>query len=250
MTILLDGVEEARRVIAAAAEANLTLRLLGGLAVKLHSPSANHRSLARSYPDLDFAMAGKRGDKLEALMPGLGYEPNKSFNLLNGNTRLLFFDDEHERQVDVFVGGFHMSHTIPITERLSLEPLTLPLAELFLTKMQIVQMNEKDIRDICALLLDHPFGEGDDETLNLGRVAGLCAQDWGLWKSVSVSVRKVQDFCDAYDMEVGHKLTIVERLNVLRVAMDEGPKSMKWKVRAAVGERVQWYDLPEEVRRG
>src|SRR3990172_3938389 len=177
MTILLDGVEEARRLIAAGAEAHLTLRLLGGLAVKLHSPSAGHRSLARSYPDLDFALQGKRGDKLEALMPTLGYAPNKTFNLLNGNTRLLFFDDEHERQVDVFVGGFHMCHTIPITDRLTLEPLTLPLAELFLTKMQIVQMNEKDIRDICALLLDHPFGEGDAETLNLARVVALCAQD-------------------------------------------------------------------------
>ncbi len=247
---LTDGLDEARRLIAAGDAAGLTLRLLGGLAVKLHSPSANHRSLARSYADLDFALAGKRGDRLEALMPTLGYVPNKGFNLLNGNTRLLFFDETQERQVDVFVGGFHMCHTIPITERLKLEPLTLPLAELFLTKMQIVQLNEKDMRDVCALLLDHPFGEGDDETLNLARVADVCCQDWGLWKSVSVSVRKVQDFCDAYDMDVRDKLTIVERLNVLRLALDDAPKPLKWKVRAAVGEKIQWYDLPEEVRRG
>jgi hypothetical protein len=250
MTPLDDGLEEARRLIAAGAEAGLTLRLLGGLAVKLHSPSASHRSLVRRYPDLDFALAGKRGDRLEALMPALGYAPNKGFNLLNGASRLLFFDDVHERQVDVFVGAFHMCHTIPISERLTLEPLTLPLAELFLTKMQIVQMNEKDMRDLCALVLDHPFGEGDGETLNLRRVADLCAQDWGLWKTVSVSAAKVQDFCDAYELEAADKLTILERLNVLRAALDDAPKPLKWRVRAAVGEKIQWYDLPEEVRRG
>ncbi len=25
------------------------------------------------------------------------------------------------------------------------------------------------------------------------------------------------------------------------------PKSMKWKLRANVGDRVRWYELPEEV---
>jgi len=134
--------------------------------------------------------------------------------------------------------------------RLARERLTLPLAELLLTKLQIVQINEKDIRDICALLLDHPFAGTDDEAINLPRVAEVCAEDWGLWKTVSLSVRKVQDFCDAYDLDATHKLTIVERLNVLQKALDETPKPLKWKMRAAIGEKVQWYELPEEVRRG
>jgi hypothetical protein len=250
MPIHLEGDAEASRLIAAAAEAGLTLRLLGGLAVKLHSPSAEHRALARTYLDLDFALAEKLGARLEALMPGLGYAPNKTFNLLNGNTRLLFYDNEHERQVDVFVGGFHMCHTIPVTERLKLEPLTLPLAELFLTKMQIVQMNEKDLSDLCALLLDHPLGAGDTETINLARVVEICAQDWGLWKTVGVSAGKVLDFCQAHDLDAAHRRVIGERLDVLRLALDDAPKPLKWKVRAAVGEKVKWYDLPEEVRRG
>jgi hypothetical protein len=250
MLPLPDPLAEAQRLIAAAAAQDLTLRLLGGLAVKLHSPSAAHRALARAYPDLDFALVEKRGHKLESLLPALGYAANKSFNLLNGANRLLFFDDAHQRQVDVFVGRFHMCHAIPITERVAVEPLTLPLAELLLTKLQIVQLNEKDIRDICALVLDHPFGDTDRETLNLQRVADLCAQDWGLWKTVTVSLGKVVDFCDAYDLDPRAKLTIGERLQMLRLALDDAPKALRWKVRAAVGEKIQWYDLPEEVRRG
>jgi len=183
-------------------------------------------------------------------MAALGYAPNKTFNLLNGDHRLLFFDETHGRQVDVFVGGFHMCHRLPLTQRITLEPLSLPLAELLLTKMQIVQMNEKDMRDLCALTLDHPFGEGDAETFNLPYIAKLCADDWGLWKTVSLSLQKVQDFCDAYELEAEHKLTIVERLTVLRAALNDTPKTLKWKTRNAIGERVQWYELPEEVQRG
>jgi|SRR5579859_1928935 len=250
MPILPDALDEARRIIEAGAEQKLTLRLLGGLAIKMHSPSANHRALVRTYPDLDFAFAGRASYKIEALMPPLGYAANQSFNLFNGAHRLLFFDDENQRQIDVFVGSFHMCHDLPITQRISVEPLTLPLAELVLTKLQIVQINEKDIRDICALLLDHPFGEGDQETINLKRVAGLCANDWGLWKTVNVNLVKVQDFSDAYDLAAAGKLTIAERLTVLKLALDETPKSLLWKARAAVGEKVKWYDLPEEVKRG
>jgi hypothetical protein len=162
----------------------------------------------------------------------------------------LFFDTARERQVDVFVGSFHMCHELPITDRIAIERLTLPLAELLLTKLQIVQLNEKDIRDLCALLLDHPFGEGDDETINQRRVSDLCAQDWGLWKTVRDSTAKVQDFCDASDLPTPEKQLIGERLIVLRRALDDTPKSLRWKVRAAVGDKVRWYDLPEEVRRG
>jgi hypothetical protein len=248
--ILPDALDEARRIIAAGAEQKLTLRLLGGLAIKMHSPSAGHRALARSYPDLDFALADKRGYKVEALMPKLGYDPNQSFNLFNGASRLLFFDEGNQRQIDVFVGSFHMCHDLPITQRVAVEPLTLPLAELLLTKLQVVQLNEKDIRDICALLLDHPFGQTDLETINLKRITELCAGDWGLWKTVSLSLGKVQEFYDKYDLDPASKQTIVERLRMLQQTLDAGPKSMRWKVRAAVGEKVQWYDLPEEVKRG
>ena len=251
MPILPDAQDESRRIVTTAAERGVTLRLLGGLAIRLHSPSATHRSLTRPYADLDFILADKRAHRAEALLAEMEYEPNKTFNLLNGDHRLLFYDEANARQVDIFVGSFHMCHRLPITEaRLKVEPLTLPLAELLLTKMQIVQLNEKDMRDLCALLIDHPFGEGDAETFNLDHMAKLCADDWGLWKTVTQSAQRVRDFCDAYDLEPEHKLTIVERLAVLRTALDEAPKGLKWKARDKIGERMQWYELPEEVQRG
>ncbi len=249
MSILPDAVEEARRIIGEAGGQGMTMRLLGGLAIRLHSPSAAHRALVRTYPDLDFALGEKRGDRAETLLPRLGYAAHKAFNLLNGDRRLLFFDEEHQRQVDMFVGSFHMCHTIPILERLRVEPVTLPLAELLLTKLQIVQMNEKDVRDIAALLLDHPLGETDRETVNLRRIAELCADDWGLWKTVSLSLDRVEQHGAAFDLEPDAWSVIRDRLAGLRQALHDAPKSMRWKLRARVGERIPWYDLPEEVKR-
>lgn len=245
-----DIQEEALRIVHAGDAQGILLRLLGGLAIRLHSPSASHRALARSYPDIDFATPVRRAQSVETLFVDLGYEPNKTFNLFNGDSRLLFYDVVHRRQIDVFIGGFEMCHRLPITERLALEPLTLPLAELLLTKLQIVQMNEKDVRDICALVLDHPFGETDAETINLPRVANLCAGDWGLWRTITLSLDKVQNLLEAYQLAPADKATIIYRFDILRAALRAAPKSIKWKMRARIGDKMPWYELPEEVKRG
>jgi hypothetical protein len=245
-----DIQEEALRIMKEGDAQGILLRLLGGLAIRLHSPSASHRALSRSYPDLDFATPVRRSQAVETLITRLGYEPNKTFNLLNGDGRLLFYDQPHGRQIDVFVGRFEMCHRLPITERLRLDPMTLPLAELLLTKLQIVQMNEKDIRDICAVMLDHPLGDGDEEMINLPRVVQICAEDWGLWKTVTLSLKKVQDSLNTYSLEPEARANLEGRLGNLRQALDDAPKPLRWKMRARIGEKMPWYELPEEVRRG
>jgi hypothetical protein len=250
MTILPDGRAEARRIIEAASQRDVTLRVLGGLAVALHSPSAGHRGLARSYPDLDFVSADHRGYRLEPVLVDLGYEPNRSFNLYNGDRRMLFLDPGNARQVDVFLGTFRMCHTLPVTERLATERWTLPLAELLLTKLQIVEMNDKDTRDVVALMLDHPLGAQDEETINLPRLQQLCGNDWGLWKTVNLSLDKVAQAVTGLDLDPVERRTVIDRMEELRRSLEQAPKSMAWRLRARVGERVRWYEVPEEVRRG
>lgn len=244
-----DIVQEARRIIDAAADHEITLRLLGGLAVRLHSPSADHRSLNRSYPDIDFATPRAHGQRVERLFAELGYTADRAFNTLNGAERMLFYDKANDRQIDVFVGGFAMCHRLPIVERMTLDPLTLPLAELFLTKLQIVELNEKDVRDLYALLLDHPVGSGDDETTNARRIARLCARDWGLYKTVSLNIERLRQLSSVYQFMPAERSLLLERLAELRAAIEREPKSLRWRLRASLGERVRWYDLPEEVRR-
>jgi hypothetical protein len=243
-----DIEQEAPRLVAAGQAKGLVLRLLGGLAVRLHAPSAALPALARRYQDIDVVTTVRHGPDVEVLLNMLGYTPDKAFNLLNGNSRLLFHDQVHGRQIDVFVGQFEMCHRLPIAERLDRDSPTLALAELLLTKLQIVQLNDKDIRDICALLVDHSLGAGDQEMINAPRIAQLCGEDWGLWKTVMLNLDKAREIGAGYDLEPSARQTLVGRLDDLRDTLEHAPKSLRWKMRAAIGERVRWYELPEDAR--
>jgi hypothetical protein len=251
MSTLPDLEAEMRRLIAAAQEQDIFLRVLGGLAIKVHSAHANHRSLERKYPDIDFVTNKAGAKRLLDFLPEMGYTPNKTFNTLSGDRRQLWYDEAHGRQIDIFIGDFTMCHTLPLADRLHVEPLTLPLAELFLSKAQIVELNRKDVLDLLTLLLDHEAGPSDEESINTDLVAGLCAKDWGLYTTVSMTIQKLHSFLDEeeIDLDEGHAQTIKRRLVAIQKAMDEAPKTMGWKMRARIGTRVRWYEEVEEVQR-
>lgn len=251
MPIADNVVDEAKRLIAAGEGRGIVLRLLGGLAVKLHSPSANHRALERKYPDIDFVVRADTGAGVGIFLIKEGYTADKTFNTLSGSHRQLYYDVPNNRQIDVFVGSFDMCHKLPIADRLAVEPLTLPLAELFLTKAQIVTLNRKDVLDLSALLLDHEVGHGDVETINAGILADLCAKDWGLYTTVMLNVQKVAEILaqGGVQLDEEQRCLVLKRIADLKDAMDRSPKSLAWKMRARVGTRVRWYEEVEEVQR-
>jgi hypothetical protein len=241
---LLELPDEATRVLDAANAENIPLRLLGGLAICLRAPSARtHERLKRSYKDLDFVTLSKHTGKVKTLFAKLGYAANKNFNALHGHQRLLFWDEEHERQVDIFVDRMQMCHTIDFRSRLNIDNRTLSLADLMLTKLQIVELNEKDILDTIALFLDFDI-ENTEKGINSSYIAGLMANDWGFYKTLDINLDKMKQFAQ----ERGFPAIIGERIDRLVAAMESQPKSLGWKARARVGERVRWYELPEEPR--
>jgi hypothetical protein len=250
-SILPDLQDEMYRLISGAQKQDIFLRVLGGLAIKIHSPHASHRALERSYPDIDFVTDKQSDKKLVDFLPEMGYTPNKTFNTLSGDRRQLYYDEEYDRQIDVFIGDFTMCHTLPLADRLEIEPITIPLAELFLSKVQIVHLNRKDVLDLLALILDHEAGPGDEETINTDLIAGLCARDWGLYTTVSMNIEKLNEFLDNGEVELddAEKRTIREHLDAIQQAMDAAPKTRGWKLRARVGTRVRWYEEVEEVQR-
>jgi len=241
--------DEARRILDAAQTRGIVLRLFGGVAVKYHCPSASHRSLQRSYPDLDFFGRGKQGRDIRKLLTDLGYEPNQRFNALHGATRLIFEDETNQRVVDIFLDIFKMCHTLRLENRLTLDDSTISISDLLLTKLQVVEINEKDIRDLIAILSDHDVADriptGERELIDAGYISGLCADDWGLGKTISLNLRKIREFLPKYELTDDSKQTLESRIDKLLQAIEVVPKSFKWKLRDKVGEKKRWYDLPE-----
>ncbi|MDQ4128609.1 MAG: nucleotidyltransferase family protein [Actinomycetota bacterium] len=249
-SIRADIVEEARRVAGEAEKKNVTLRLLGGVAIKLRAPDGLHPAFRREYADLDWIVPKGKSAEAQRFFESLGYVPQTRFNALYGRERLLYFDEEHGRQVDVLVGSFKMSHEIPLGERLWLEPLTIPLAELLLTKLQIIELNEKDVRDALAILHDHPVEDDDGDAVNAAQIAKLCASDWGLWRTFTANLEALRGHLDRYDLPAEGKGRIAERVGLLLERIEREPKSFGWKMRAKIGDRKRWYELPEEVDGG
>lgn len=243
-----DVVAEGTRLLDRATRKGVPLRLLGGVAIRLRAPGGIPPALARTYADLDFVTARRGAARAAQFFRDEGYAPHVAFNALHGRDRLLFFDEEHHRQVDVFVGAFRMSHKVPIDSRLEVDPVSVPLAELVLTKLQIAELNEKDVRDTLALLHDHAVGDEDGDVVNAARVAELCAADWGLWRTITQNLVACRAYADTYD--VPDRRTLDERLDTLLARIEAEPKTRAWKLRARIGDRKRWYDLPEEVAGG
>jgi hypothetical protein len=242
--------EPAVSLVARAQDEGLTLRLIGGIAVALHCPSASHRALQRQYADIDFVANTGDGRRLDSLFVEVGYYPEKRFNSLHGRRRRLYFDHDHKRQIDVFVSEFSMCHTLPLADRLSIDSPTIPLAELFLSKAQIVEMNRKDMLDLFALLNDHEVADRDSDTINGQVIAVLCGKDWGLWRTLIGTLEKLEASVEAVSAAGLSEDTLRDRLAAVRSAVNRGPTTMKWRTRAKIGDRIQWYELPEDPRRG
>jgi hypothetical protein len=242
---LEDPIAEAGRIASAASAARVGVKLMGGAGIHLHSPSAHRPPLKRKYGDLDYAMPKRDRKAVLAFFPSLGYEANERFNLMQGDSRLYFFDNEHGRQVDVFIDAIRMSHVIDLRGRLDFEGPCASPSDLLLSKLQIYEVNRKDLVDLTALLLDHPIAPRRDEAIDPEYIARLTAEDWGFYRTLQMNIEKLDSTLDELDVD---RELVRSRLAEIWKAIEAQAKSLRWKLRAQVGDRVRWYELPEEVR--
>jgi hypothetical protein len=240
-----DVIAEAERISAAARALRIPVKLVGGAAINLHSPSAREAPLKRKYGDLDFVAPSKQRQAAEKLFESLGYQGDRRFNTLNGHQRLLYLDALNGRQVDIFIDRMRMCHVIELADRLGGDNPCLTPADLLLSKLQVFEVNMKDLVDSIALLLDHPIADNDDDAINATYLAALLSQDWGLYRTLQLNTTRIRQA--AAELAVAAD-TVNQRLDELWARIEAHPKSLKWRLRAKVGDRLSWYELPEEVR--
>jgi hypothetical protein len=254
-SIIEDFYTERSRILSALAEdqnKHIVMRLIGALAFRTHCPKYGYiqDKLGRVFTDFDFVAYPKYTKDITRVLTELGYEEDKQVTQLFGDKRMIFHDPAFGRHIDVFYNYLDFCHTINFIGRLEAEEITIPLAELFLEKMQIVQINEKDIIDTIMLLLEHPFGEGDKETINIKVLVNTLTSDWGWWRTTTANMQLVDDRLKMYENLTPEERQIVHsRLEELRKIIDEAPKSVKWKIRSKVGDKVKWYKDVEELTR-
>lgn len=238
---------EAERLTSAALAARLPLRLMGGLAVWLRSPSARQPPFARDYADLDFAASSRARTAVKAFFETRGYEPEKLFNALHGAQRLNYAAPDGRWTIDVIFDELAMSHRLDLRERLASPEPTIPLADLLLTKLQIWEINRKDLGDALCLLADNAIGPSGTDGMDGRRLGEVLGSDWGFCHTVERNLGKVADLW-ADEPAPDAAFDVARQVDALREAIQATPKSLRWKSRARVGERVRWYETPEDVR--
>ena len=242
---------EVDRVVGAVAERGAVIRVLGSIAVALHCPNASGLlpGFSRTYADIDF-VAYKRGARAVAAAIGaLGYVEDRQIFIFSEGRRAIFDHASAAIHIDVFYDRLEFCHVIPLAGRLEVDSPTIPLAELLLSKLQIVKLNEKDVVDAILLLLDHPLGEGDNDTIDVGRIAGLAAEEWGLWRTLTMNLKKVALLSAAYpQLDEAQRARVGAAVSALMGAIDAIPKPFAWRMRDRVGDRRQWWTDVDEVR--
>jgi len=238
--------KEAIQLVEEAARRKLLLRVFGGVAVQHHCPSFQLPCLNREVADIDLFGLSKQSPQLEKTFIDLGYIPAVKFNIYHGAKRLLFYEPKTNGKRDVFLDFFEMCHRLDLRKRLALSGFSTPLSDLLMTKLQIVEINVRDYKDIISIFVDHEVSDKEsEEEINCKYIASLCAADWGLYKTSTRNLEWTKSYLEKTELGSDLKTTADERMRRLVKEMEEEPKSAKWKLRGLIGERMSWYDEPE-----
>jgi len=235
---------KAEAIIAQLSAQKVEARLIGALSIRLHSHKGPN--LDREISDIDFVAHSEDRKKIVKVLEGMEYEPAVMFNSVNP-TRLLFTDKTDGTRVDVFLDVFDMCHHLSFRDRFDITKPTLPVADLLATKLQIVEINEKDLKDIITLMQSHELTQDDSDSdqINTRYLSNLCKDDWGIYKTFTTTIERTSEYLSHLTMDESEKLAVLAKLKRTRDEIEQIPKTFKWKMRSRIGEKQRWYNLPE-----
>ena len=172
-----------------------------------------------------------------------GYTLERRAAMLSGGARLNFFS-ERIPIIDVFFDKLDYNHPIDYRGRLELHPYCVSLADLLLQKLQIVQINDKDLKDAMFLLLAGKVSGTDRDAVNGQYIGKVLSEDWGFYYTATTNLGKIKDAMTKVDvLGAGERQTISGRIDELSALIEAAPKSGAWKRRAKVGAKKIWYKV-------
>ncbi len=237
-----------------AKEFGLTLRILGHLAVRTHvQRNRDLIDLLERKPTHDIDFMGYSTETNVAnrfFIEKLGYKPDPmvAYSQEYGLKRLIYHH-ENGLMAEIFQDDLVMAHTIYFKDRLELDSPTISLVDLLLSKLQIHEINEKDIQDVIVLLIEHGLGSsGNREIIDIDHLLKRFSDDWGFYYTATANLEKINQFLQHYDVLEGEYQKIAEtKITQLLDKIEEAPKTIRWKARSKIGTRKKWYQEVREV---
>jgi len=245
-------IEEAKLCVKDAEDKSIVLRVMGGLAIYLHSQEYEQlweklgRLGKKVFTDIDYVSYGKFRGRLLELFKNRGFTINQKLFFHYGKKRHIYYGDKIP-MVEIFFDKLEMNHTVNFKNRLELDYPTIPPTELLLQKIQMVRMNEKDIKDAIILVRAHEVGQGDEEKINQESIGASLLADWGFYHTATTNLQKIKDSLGNYDVLGEEDVRVVGgRIDELLSYLAEKPKGIMWKSRALIGTKKKWYNEVDE----
>ena len=269
---------EAVTIVTEAGQAGVTLRVVGSAGIRLHcgGPGPVMDLLNRPAKDIDFVVPEKHRKGMRRYLEARGYLIDRDLLIAMEGTRYSFRHAEHGTDIDVFVERLDFCHTIEVASRLHRHPVTLPVEELLLQKLQIVELTMTDMMDIAVVLATHHVsasqaaagqagashagasqagaaqagagqaGSGGDEaeTIDGGHIARIFARDWGFHHTATRNLARIRQVVgpDAgIDISGPANARVQDGVTALLAVIEAEPKSRTWRIRDRIGERKQWW---------
>ncbi len=244
-----DVANDGLRILNEAETRGAILRLIGGAAIWLHTQNYSELFdiLQRPTGDLDFVGYKKHSGIVKNTMAELGFRPNEQLNAFHGHKRQLWYTPDG--QIDIVFSVFEMCHVISFEKRLEVDKPTVPVSDLLMSKIQIVNLNDKDVKDILILLREHRISDTDTDSINSGYIGRLLSDDWGFYYTTTQNLQKVLGLLPNYRLSPDDVGDISQKVSTLKERIDAVPKSFGWRMREKVGTKKKWYNDVEEVVR-
>jgi len=239
---------EGRRLVDEAAKEGLLLRVMGPIALYYYFPDyvdlyrRMERLGERVFTDIDYAAYGKQRSKLVPFFNKQGYDFDKDTMMYFGQERHIYFGEKIP-MIDVFYDKLDMNHCVDYRGRLEIHPYCVSLTDLLLQKMQIVQINDKDLKDAMLLLLASPLAESEQNAINLRFLAQRMADDWGFYYTTTTNLGRVKNAMQGVAVLSDEMRQVIsQKADTISDAIEKEPKSWKWKLRARTGTKKIWYN--------
>jgi hypothetical protein len=242
-----EFLQETRRLTEAAQKEGLFLRVMGPIALYFYFPDYidlyQHmdRLGERVFGDIDYASYGKTRGKLVSFFLSQGYDFDKDTMMYFGKERHIYFSDRIP-MIDVFYDKLDMNHCVDFRGRLEIHPYCISLTDLLLQKLEIVKINDKDLKDAMLLLVAAPLGNDDLKTINKEYLAKRMSDDWGFYYTSIANLEHVKKACAKVPaLKEDHQAIICQKVDEIIKVIEDAPKTFGWKLRARTGTKKLWY---------
>jgi hypothetical protein len=240
--------QETAALVAGAADEGLTLRVVGSTGIRMHCAEASAAMDVAERPAHDIDVVVRHADRgrLRAWLEARGWVVDRDLLVAMEGERFAFHHPHSGLDLDVFVERLQFCHTIELDGRWERHGTTVPIEELLLQKLQVHDLTRCDVIDAAIVLATHDVStsDGDQERIDRDYVAGVLARNWGFHRDATSNLERVARAAAGGQVALPAEGAgrVRHGASQLLEAIDGTHKTRAWKMRARVGERMQWWD--------